>query len=69
MGKRYDDENDDIDTTLLMQVTKQGGLGNTTIIGQVTIRTAVTLVVVIAVGIMLKYSKKVKKEQNMAKKF
>lgn len=52
MGKRREDETNNMDA-ILMQITKQGGLGNTTIIGQVTIRTAFTLVVVIAVGIIL----------------
>ena len=35
---------------LLMQVTKQGGFGNTTIVGSVTIRAAATFVLAIAVG-------------------
>lgn len=38
---------------LLMQVTKQGGFGNTTIIGSITIRSAATLVLAIFVGWLL----------------
>lgn len=35
---------------LLMQVVKQGGFGNTTIVGGITIRTAATLVLAILIG-------------------
>lgn len=35
---------------LLMQVTKQGGFGNTTVIGSVTMRTAATLALAILIG-------------------
>lgn len=38
------------DPNLTMQVTKQGGFGNTTIVGSITIRTAATLVLAVAVG-------------------
>lgn len=38
---------------VLMQVTKQGGFGNTTIIGNVTMRRASTLVLIILVGFAL----------------
>ena len=56
MGRQSDDNRDDyqqLDDLLLMQVTKQGSLGNTTIIGHITIRSALTLIVVIVVGIFL----------------
>lgn len=53
MGKQKENETESMDATLLMQVTKQGGFGNTTIIGQVTIRTALTLIICIAVGVLL----------------
>ena len=38
---------------LLMQVTKQGGFGNTAIVGTITIRMAATLVLAVAVGVLL----------------
>lgn len=38
---------------LLMQVTKQGGFGNTTIVGSVTIRTAMTLALAVFFGWVL----------------
>lgn len=38
---------------LLMQVTKQGGFGNTTIVGSVTIRAAATLVLAVLLGYAL----------------
>lgn len=42
-----------VSDTLLMQVTKQGGFGNTTIVGGVTIRMAATLVLAIGIGFLL----------------
>lgn len=42
-----------VDGTLLMQVTKQGGFGNTAIVGTITIRMAATLVLAVAVGVLL----------------
>lgn len=42
-----------VDDTLLMQVTKQGGFGNTAIVGTVTIRMAATLVLAILGAVLL----------------
>lgn len=42
-----------VSDTLLMQVTKQGGFGNTTIVGEITIRMAATLLLAIAGGVLL----------------
>lgn len=42
-----------VNDALLMQVTRQGGFGNTTIVGGITIRMAATLVLAIAIGFLL----------------
>lgn len=42
-----------VDDRLLMQVTGQGGFGNTTIIGNLTIRMAATLILAILIGVGL----------------
>lgn len=47
------EEKKKIDKTLLMQVTKQGGFGNTAIIGSVTIRAAATFVLAVFLGWVL----------------
>lgn len=43
----------DKNTDVLMQITKQSGFGNTSIVGTVTIRRAATLILVVGVGLLL----------------
>lgn len=50
MGEQAQSEKKKTNDLLLMQVVKQGGFGNTTIVGSITIRTAATLVLAIAIG-------------------
>lgn len=50
MGTKEEQKTKRVNPNLLMQVTKQGGFGNTTIIGSITIRMAATLVLAILIG-------------------
>lgn len=50
MADKESNDKKKVNDLLLMQVVKQGGFGNTTIVGSVTIRTAATLVLAILIG-------------------
>ena len=50
MADKESNDKKKVNDLLLMQVVKQGGFGNTTIVGSITIRTAATLVLAILIG-------------------